>query len=483
MTGFVVRSGAIVSDFLRFASQEVVSFALSENSMFKSCVAKGILLAGIAAILPAQVREGNRVVFRDGLGDVAHGDRSFEMLWRWQIAGQRGSGRLLLPFDVPGDICPINPARILVSGLSSSDGAGWIVDVSFHLQPGPLGSTVEASVADVVWLGPVDPYRVWSNGDKVLAFDLSGNAVLAGSLAGGLANMVLVPVLDATLMPSIAEDLLALDYEFFGLSQAVGADFGPSADAFLAGPARRRITWDGSQWTSSAETPRVLPSLAPSQWWVSLNPVVDPGGAGYVVVVGGGDGSFLIRDSDDGSVRFSGTIAAGGQQAQAFIVPSTALLYGHRYHVEGAASPSSARSISLRLYPTWSASSMPSGGRGGEVYVRWDYPSIGNDTVAWNFRYPAAAGRSSITALVVGPWDLQQWPLVDSGLGFDVLYPQFGTLGPELGFLDERGGGVGAFSLDVGSPVFQGVRVAFQVVALVDLSTYLASDAVGVVLH
>lgn len=416
----------------------------------------------------------------DGIGRVSQGDRVGDMLWKWSVAGVSGRGRLMVPFDVPSDATLIHPSRILASGLQSSDGAGWLIDVHFGVDVSHAVPLLQAQIADAVLLNGVDPFRIWSNGSLLLLHDLVGNRILGGGIETGLGTLALVTVADASIMPVLGRPAEARSFRFFARDEGDGAIFGPDPDSGHPGAKSFHLRHDGQAWHIDDSLPRFLTVPGPA-WWVGVMPQVEPSLQTVRIDVGGGVGPFHLVDSDDGSVHFVGIV--NDSNGQAFSVPISSLVYGRRYHVISASLPGVSRSAPFCMYPQWPAASMPPGFADGSVYVRWDYPAVGNDAIAWDFRNPAAAGMSWMSVLVVGPWDFQGWPTVDSGLGFDVLGTQYGMLGPELGVVDPKGRGSAAFSLDVGSPVLQGVQIAFQFVGLVDFSGYVASDVVGVVLQ
>jgi hypothetical protein len=432
------------------------------------------LVALAPSPIRAQVRDG-----ASSFDNGAQADGESFIRWQWAIGAAYGSGTVALPFDVPGDIVAHGANRLLVSGISAASGAGYVSQIDFTASAGGVTATLASSVTT----GTRDPYWLWTSGDTLLAIDYNALTLECGDLSSGLGSMSLATIATQATLPLLSHQgvvfMLSLESELAIPENCVVA-YHP--DFSVIGSPRYRVKKQGGVWTISLidDTSVALPPV----WGVEVLPFVAANQSDYLLRVATGTGAFLIRDIDTNAIVYTDTHTASPAGAeQQFIVPGNALVYGHRYRVESNAAQVYGPSTFFRMFQQWGRSVAPIDVEVDRVFVRWDYPSVGLDTIGWNTKTTSNAQPLMLVGCYVGSWDYGVNPTAPSGIGFDVLAQQYGMLGPITVAADFTGFSTVGFSLNVNNPIFTGSRIAFHFVGLRSTSEFVTSDVEGVVLH
>ena len=431
-----------------------------------------------AASASAQVRPGRSLLVCDDMSFATQADRSFELRWRWQVSGITGAGLTALPFDVPGDVVALGADRVLVSGLTSADGLGWVATVRFSLSSGQVVGFLEGVVSS----GQFDGYKTWSNGSDLMLLDYNAGVLVHADITSGLAGATFAIVADSTSIPLLGDQRAIYRLAISDAEGPLGGcQVGPDPDWLLPSSVIYRVTRVNGVWTVLNETTGM--QVPTPVWVVDVLPSLASNGVDYLLNVGGGSGQFVLKDVDTSTVVFSGNLQTIGGAPAAFTIPGGALVYGHRYRIESAASQIHNPSAFFRMFMHWQVGVSVPGYATDRVYVRWDYPSVGNATISWRLNCPSGNHDPILVGCYVGPWDYGAVPHAPSGLGFNVLQAQYGMLGPMVASCDTTRVGVASFSLDVNNPAFTGTRIAFHFVGLLTSFEFITSDVDGVVLH
>lgn len=423
------------------------------------------------ATLAAQVRQWSGMGYTDlETKSVRQDSNSNQLVWALVGFGAE-EGVITMPYDMASGVHDYGPG-ILVGGLDSASDTGYVCRLAF-----PAGASVPTLTLSSLGVG-VDASAVFLDAmhDRVYAIDQRAGRVMTTSWsvfgAGTwteIASHATIPFLSPSRIPEFAE-FLPVPNGGDGVSLMAKEPF---TDL------RYDITWSGTAWIVA---PYIPPLPPPCDCWVVEDATyVSAGETHYTLRIAGGQGLFAVTDSDTQAIVFVGDHDQPADILQEIQVPVASMLYGHRYAIHSIGQ-SLVPSIDIRVVPEWHRNVFPLAMESGQLQMRWDFPTVGTDTLAYNLRWSAGGAPPStpfLVTMVMGDWQLGTDPTV-AALGLNLLAQQYGVLGSVTADFDVFGHASVAYAFSVNNPALAGLHVALQAVGISPSSELFCSDVLGV---
>jgi len=395
--------------------------------------------------------------------------------WAWTIGSTPGDGIVTLPSAKSGGACLIDAGRLLVAGITGSQ--GWLAEVVFANNAGAITANVNH-----IGIGQMDMCKIAyvPGASVVMGVDNNTGNLMAASYSPGLLLGQWQIVASRSTCPLLRVPTAFLRTAI--LSNGMGIRL--SATGLYRGRGVVEVTQSTSGDWSIVDPALGGPAASlPQIWLVSAYPVLNATSTEYEIWVGGGVGPFNVIDVETGGIVWSAT-HGGSLSGEVFVIPAPVLHLGKLYAIDSGPGSGYFSSTPFRAESVWERASVDPNMLPTKVGIRWDFPAVGSDFISWELYWGTAAPQPTdpiLLTMIFGLWDYGFNPTAPV-LGVDLLAAPLGDLGAQIATWDNRGVVSFGWVVAVNNPSFVGVKVALQAVGVLPTGQLIASDVAGMLL-